>query len=58
MNSVVCKNYDKKIESMGGIDLQVLKIVHNGHVGFNEPDGTPIGPTHLTSHTQRCNSIS
>jgi glucosamine-6-phosphate deaminase len=35
-----CKNYDKKIESYGGLDLQVLGIGVNGHVGFDEP-GTP-----------------
>lgn len=32
-----CKEYEKKIESFGGIDLQVLGIGGNGHVGFNEP---------------------
>lgn len=33
-----CKNYDNKIEEKGGIDLQVLGIGTNGHIGFNEPD--------------------
>lgn len=31
-------NYDKNITSKGGIDLQVLGIGRNGHIGFNEPD--------------------
>jgi glucosamine-6-phosphate deaminase len=33
-----CKGYDQKIQRMGGIDLQVLGIGNNGHIGFNEPD--------------------
>ena len=33
-----CKKYDKLIEAKGGIDLQVLGIGQNAHIGFNEPD--------------------
>ena len=36
-----CRQYEKIIERLGGIDLQVLGIGVNGHIGFNEP-GTPI----------------
>ncbi|MFI3115914.1 MAG: glucosamine-6-phosphate deaminase [Clostridia bacterium] len=32
-----CENYEKIIENLGGIDLQILGIGHNGHIGFNEP---------------------
>ena len=32
-----CKRYDDLIRSVGGIDLQVLGIGNNGHIGFNEP---------------------
>ncbi len=32
-----CQQYEKKIEAAGGIDLQVLGIGNNGHIGFNEP---------------------
>lgn len=32
------KNYDKLIESKGGIDLQILGIGQNAHIGFNEPN--------------------
>jgi len=32
-----CRNYDDKIDSFGGIDLQLLGIGKNGHIGFNEP---------------------
>jgi glucosamine-6-phosphate deaminase len=33
-----CKHYDKLIESKGGIDLQILGVGQNAHIGFNEPD--------------------
>ncbi len=33
-----CERYNQVIESMGGIDIQVLGMGHNGHIGFNEPD--------------------
>ena len=39
-----CVEYEKKIKEAGGIDLQVLGIGHNGHIGFNEP-GTPFEST-------------
>lgn len=32
-----CKAYDKKIETLGGIDIQILGIGRTGHIGFNEP---------------------
>lgn len=33
-----CENYERMIMAHGGIDLQVLGIGKNGHIGFNEPD--------------------
>ncbi|MDD2459384.1 MAG: glucosamine-6-phosphate deaminase, partial [Eubacteriales bacterium] len=33
-----CARYDHLISALGGIDLQLLGIGHNGHIGFNEPD--------------------
>ena len=51
--------YDKAIEAAGGVDLQLLGIGENGHIGFNEPD-TPFGSlTHtveLTESTRKANS--
>lgn len=47
-----CINYEKQIEANGGIDLQVLGIGQNGHIGFNEPDENLISKTHLTDLTQ------
>ena len=32
-----CTQYEKMIEEAGGIDLQILGIGNNGHIGFNEP---------------------
>ena len=32
-----CKRYDNLIKNAGGIDIQVLGIGHNAHIGFNEP---------------------
>jgi len=33
-----CARYDSVVASMGGIDMQLLGIGNNGHIGFNEPD--------------------
>jgi len=44
-----CKRYDKNIEAAGGIDLQLLGIGHNGHIGFNEPADTLQFKTHITT---------
>ena len=38
--------YDKMIKELGGIDLQLLGIGLDGHIGFNEPDDYFTGPTH------------
>ena len=38
--------YDAMIEELGGIDLQLLGIGLDGHIGFNEPDNYFTGPTH------------
>lgn len=35
---IECEEYENKIKKVGGIDLQVLGIGRNGHIGFNEPD--------------------
>ena len=39
-------NYDAFIKSLGGIDLQLLGIGLDGHIGFNEPDAAFIAETH------------
>lgn len=54
--------YDEAIRQAGGIDLQLLGIGHNGHIGFNEPlDSEFIYGTHvvtLTESTLQANSIN
>ena len=32
-----CERYEELIRSLGGVDLQLLGMGHNGHIGFNEP---------------------
>lgn len=32
-----CQRYNQVIQKLGGIDIQLLGIGHNGHIGFNEP---------------------
>lgn len=47
-----CDAYEKGIEEAGGIDLQLLGLGHNGHIGFNEPDDSfPVG-THVVDLTE------
>ena len=47
--AVECERYDKQIASLGGIDLQLLGIGRNGHIGFNEPDRVFTKGTHCVS---------
>jgi len=54
-----CKQYEALIKKSGRIDLQVLGIGDNGHIGFNEPDISLNTRTHLvnlTAKTIRANS--
>ncbi|MES2774090.1 MAG: glucosamine-6-phosphate deaminase [Bacteroidota bacterium] len=44
-----CIGYEKKIESFGGIDLQLLGIGRTGHIGFNEPGSAPNSGTRLVT---------
>ncbi len=41
--------YDEAIKAAGGIDLQILGVGPNGHIGFNEPDSELLLGTHLTA---------
>jgi len=42
-----CEAYDARICELGGIDLQLLGIGLDGHIGFNEPDDVFIKETHV-----------
>jgi glucosamine-6-phosphate deaminase len=44
-----CAEYEKKIEDAGGIDLQILGIGNNGHIGFNEPGSSIYSKTRLVT---------
>ena len=53
-------NYDNLINQSGGIDLQLLGIGHNGHIGFNEPPAdlnSESRVVNLTANTIKANSI-
>lgn len=42
-----CRRYDRLIKEVGGIDIQLLGIGHDGHIGFNEPDNAFEKTTHI-----------
>lgn len=42
-----CETYEFEIEAAGGIDLQILGIGNNGHIGFNEPGSSLFSKTRL-----------
>lgn len=42
-----CAAYDREIQRLGGIDLQLLGIGLDGHIGFNEPDDYFVKNTHV-----------
>ncbi len=47
-----CCRYEALIDSLGGIDLQLLGIGHNGHIGFNEPCAEFPRATHVVDLTK------
>lgn len=44
-----CASYEQAIEDAGGIDLQILGIGQNGHIGFNEPGSSILSKTRLVN---------
>lgn len=54
-----CRDYEEIIKAHGGIDLQILGLGHNGHIGFNEPGSTFEKETHcvtLSETTREANA--
>ena len=47
-----CEEYNKVIASMGGVDLQLLGLGHDGHIGFNEPNDEFDKETHCVDLTE------
>lgn len=55
-----CRRYERRIARAGGIDLLVLGLGVNGHIGFNEPGASLVAATHktsLTRATRRANAV-
>lgn len=54
-----CASYEQRLEERGPVDLQLLGIGHNGHIGFNEPGTELTGRTHvvdLKEETRKANA--
>jgi len=54
-----CSRYEREIEAAGGLDVQILGIGANGHIGFNEPADELVSRTHrvrLAETTRRDNA--
>jgi glucosamine-6-phosphate deaminase len=54
-----CARYERAIARAGGIDLLILGLGTNGHIGFNEPNSSLIATTHrttLSDATRRANA--
>ncbi len=47
-----CKKYDEIVKNTGGVDLQLLGMGHNGHIGFNEPSDIFVKGTNCVNLTQ------
>lgn len=47
-----CRDYDEIIRAHGGIDMQILGLGHNGHIGFNEPGSAFGKETHCVQLTE------
>ena len=47
-----CLRYNQVIRDMGGIDIQVLGMGHNGHIGLNEPADEFVRETHVVDLTE------
>lgn len=47
-----CKAYEKKIDDLGGIDIQILGVGRTGHIGFNEPGSSERSATRMITLDQ------
>ena len=51
-SEAACRRYDEVVSSVGGVDLQLLGLGHNGHIGFNEPADAFTKGTNCVSLTE------
>jgi glucosamine-6-phosphate deaminase len=49
----LCARYEQQIKAAGGIDLQILGIGTDGHIGFNEPTSSLVSRTRIKTLTQQ-----
>lgn len=57
-SDIACRKYNEILASVGKVDIQLLGLGHNGHIGFNEPDSFFEKETHcvtLTDQTIKAN---
>ncbi len=52
-SETACRKYNEIIHAIGGADLQLLGIGHNGHIGFNEPGDCFEKETHCVTLSER-----
>ncbi|MCI9137716.1 MAG: glucosamine-6-phosphate deaminase [Lachnospiraceae bacterium] len=52
-SETACRKYNEIIHSIGGVDLQLLGLGHNGHIGFNEPGIAFETETHCVTLSER-----
>ncbi|MDY3249511.1 MAG: glucosamine-6-phosphate deaminase [Candidatus Choladocola sp.] len=52
-SELACSKYNEIIHSVGGVDLQLLGLGHNGHIGFNEPGIAFEKETHCVDLSER-----
>lgn len=48
-----CERYQNLIELLGGVDMQLLGLGHNGHIGFNEPSDAFVKDVHLVNLAEK-----
>lgn len=51
--SAACRRYDAALSSAGGIELAILGLGENGHLGYNEPPSDAEAPTRVVTLTER-----
>jgi glucosamine-6-phosphate deaminase len=53
-----CADYEKKIQDAGGLDLQLLGIGVDGHIGFNEPSSSLASRTRIKTLTEKTRRVN